>query len=156
MKTKYSEKSGFTLIELMVTIAASAVLALTAALMLMLAFESWKVNNAYVYLQRNMALAVQMLARDVHESVYADMTTGPGQLILPPDAVRPDSVAYARSADGDLVRYVNASESVVIFPAGVLLFDPVLTNGGVLVRLQAEVPEAEVTVTNETFIYARN
>ncbi len=67
------KNSGFTLIELMVTIASSSVLILTAALILFITYREWRIDNAYAQLRRDVSLAVQLIAQDIRESAVTDI-----------------------------------------------------------------------------------
>ena len=61
---KRNRRNGLTLIELMVTIAAASILILTVGLILIMAFRSWRVNNAFAELRRDSAFAFSMMTRE--------------------------------------------------------------------------------------------
>ena len=56
-------KSGFTLVELLIAIVASAIIALTAGTMIFFFFKAWRVENAAVEVQRDGTVTTEFLAR---------------------------------------------------------------------------------------------
>ena len=69
-------KSGFTLIELMMTAVAFSILALATGSMLVFGWQGWTRINASVDMQRDASLAMRVMAREVRKSSVANITVG--------------------------------------------------------------------------------
>jgi prepilin-type N-terminal cleavage/methylation domain-containing protein len=67
--------AGFTMVELMVALAASSILAITAGITLVYAHSGWRRNNAAMELQRDATLAMYRLSRAVRAASGNDVTT---------------------------------------------------------------------------------
>ncbi|MFA6172522.1 MAG: prepilin-type N-terminal cleavage/methylation domain-containing protein [Kiritimatiellales bacterium] len=156
MKKKYNRK-GVTLIELMITMAAASILLLIAALILIMAFQSWRINNAYAGLRRDAALAVYRISRDVRESNITNVTVAAGELRLsahPP--ARNNAVTYTRTAAGAL----TSTDSGTIIPRGVQTFSAETNNLGdgvyLTVGMAANISGSAISITNRVFVNTRN
>ena len=77
-------QSGFTLLELLVAMLAAAVLALTAAVMLVYAYRAWQANGDAVLAQQEGTLAVDMLSRSLREAAAVDVVILPGRVNIGP------------------------------------------------------------------------
>jgi prepilin-type N-terminal cleavage/methylation domain-containing protein len=144
-----TRRKGFTLIELMVTIAAASVLMLIVALILIMAFRSWRMNNAYVYLRRNSAFAFSMMTRDVREASYGDLKNVAGDLEIT-SAVDGSVATYSYNA-GTLE--LNTSP---IIPKNVDSFDFFPQDDGILLSLVLADDEFGIAITNQVFVNTRN
>jgi prepilin-type N-terminal cleavage/methylation domain-containing protein len=85
--------AGFTMVELLVTLAATSILAITAGITLIYSYSGWCRNNAAVELQREATLAMYRLSRAVRGASATDVTTplagqSAGQLTIPPTEFR--------------------------------------------------------------------
>lgn len=69
-------KSGFTLVELMVTAVAFSILALATGSMLVFGWQGWKRMNDSVDMQRDASLAMYVMAREVRKSSIDEITVG--------------------------------------------------------------------------------
>ena len=67
--------AGFTMVELLVALVASSILAITAGITLVYAYSGWRRNNAAVELQRDATLAMYRLSRAVRGASANDVTT---------------------------------------------------------------------------------
>lgn len=67
--------AGFTMVELMVALAAASVLAVTAGITLVYSHSGWRRNNAAMELQRDATLAMYRLSRAVRGASANDVTT---------------------------------------------------------------------------------
>ncbi len=148
-------KNGLTLIELMVTIAAASILILTVGLIMIMAFRSWRMNNAFAELRRDSAFAFSMMTKDVREA--NDVTAAGNTLTLdyPTDLNRPE-VFYTQN--GTQLDYNDGSGTMTLIPANVSLFLPDGDDDGVLLSLVLAVADANfnIAVTNEVFVNTRN
>lgn len=147
------KKEGFTLVEMMVTIAISAIVILTVSLILVMAYREWRTDNAYVQLRRDAALAVQLMAPDVRESTTNanNILTTTNSITFATNSVRP--VVHTFTQNGDKL---NSSPFGLIITKGLQRFRPVETNNGVLLHMELENTEFNIAITNETFITVRN
>ena len=141
---KRKRRNGLTLIELMVTIAAASILMLTVGLILIMAFRSWRMNNAYVDLRRDSAYAFSMMTRDVRKADYDTLTDGT-TLTLP-------SATYTRS--GNTLTHNGG----VLIPKNVQFFNSEKkpSGDGVLLTLELANAEFGIAMTNQVFINTRN
>ena len=85
--------AGFTMVELLVTLAATSILAITAGITLIYSYSGWCRNNAAVELQREATLAMYRLSRAVRGASATDVTTplagqSAEQLTIPPTEFR--------------------------------------------------------------------
>ena len=76
----HKSKSGFTLVELMVTAVAFSILALATGSMLVFGWQGWSRINASVDMQRDASLAMHVMTREVRKSSIGDITVGSNQL----------------------------------------------------------------------------
>jgi len=67
--------AGFTMVELLVALAAASVLAITAGITLVYSHSGWRRNNAAMELQRDATLAMYRLSRAVRGASANDVTT---------------------------------------------------------------------------------
>ena len=67
--------SGFTLIELMISIIISSILALTAGIMIYYSYETWNKSKIAVELQRDATFAMDILSRNIRPSNHSDIQT---------------------------------------------------------------------------------
>ena len=146
-------RKGFTLIELMLTIVAASIVILTVALILLLAFQSWRTNNAYADLRRDSSLATYMMARDIREASYDALTDGT-TLTLPSGAVIGETTTYTQS--GDTLTVDEGSGAMTLIHEYVQNFNSTKQNNGVLLSLELANTNFSIVITNEVFINARN
>jgi len=162
MKT-FCKKTAFTLVELMVTVAISAIVILTAAAVLLMTYRSWSTNNAYVRLRRDAAFAIEIMARDIRESYPNDITPTPTDttLTLQNNDIRGYLAVFTENSTNGTLSYVRGTTPILLIPRGLRNFTPerVETNAtttGVNIRLEMEDDEFDIIITNETFIRIRN
>lgn len=67
---------GFSIVELMVAMLATSILALAVGSMLVFGWISWKRNNDSVNMQRDASLAFSMMAKEIRMSNISDVTVG--------------------------------------------------------------------------------
>ena len=92
----HRSKSGFTLVELMVTAVAFAILALATGSMLVFGWQGWSRMNDSLDMQRDASLAMRVMAREVRKSAIADVTVGNNLL----GCVDPDNKAVDFAVSG--------------------------------------------------------
>ena len=152
---KKQNKNGLTLIELMITVVVSSIVILTAASVLILVFQSWRINNAYAEMRRDAALAVYLMARDVRESDMTNIieaTTGRLELSAHPPA-RNNAVTYTKTAD----RLASDSFGLII-PRGLQTFSAQTNSPGDGVYLTIGMTNFAygIAMTNQVFVNTRN
>lgn len=146
---KNQHKKGLTLVELMVAIVAASIVILTVAVILIAAFRSWRINNAYVDMRRDAALAIYLISRDIREATLADVATPANQLVLP-------TVTYTKTAGGALI----STDFGTIILRNVTRFNA-RTNGpgdGVYITLGVADNNTGIgiAITNTVFVNTRN
>jgi hypothetical protein len=144
---KIQYKNGLSLIELLVAIVASSIVILTVAMILIMAFRSWRINNAYVELRRDASLAVYLISRDIREATLADVATPTDQLVLP-------TVTYTKTAGGAL----TSTDFGTIIRTNVNFFISATNSAGdgVYITLGLTNNSVGVAINNEVFINTRN
>lgn len=148
---KIKSKNGLTLIELMVTIAAASILILTVGLILIMAFRSWRMNNAFVELRRDSAFAFSMMVRNVREASYNNLKDVGGDLEIT-SAVDGSVATYSYDeATGNL----ELNSSPLIYGT-VDPFDFDIRDDGVQLKLVLENDEFDISYINEVFVNTRN
>jgi Tfp pilus assembly protein PilW len=153
MKKKQYRK-GLTLIELLVTIVAASIVILTVALILIMAFRSWRIDNAYVDLRRDAALAIYLISRDIRESDVTDVTTAMnGILALKAHLPVRDAVTYTKSGNA-----LTSTDFGTIIASGVQAFSNQYSGAddGVYVTLGLANNSVGVAITNRVFVNTRN
>ena len=155
-------KSGFTILELIFSVVASAILLLTVGTVLFMALRSWDQNNAYVTLRRDAAFAIEMMSRDIHESSDI-ITAGKNHLSLS-NNVRNYVATYALNPIDQSMSCIRTDEANLPFIAGnieTFIATPQMDQGsttanGVHLHLKMVVPKLDIAITNETFVHMRN
>jgi prepilin-type N-terminal cleavage/methylation domain-containing protein len=71
-------KKGFTLIEVMVAAVAFSLLVVAVGSMLVFGYRGWRRNNDLVNMQRDASLTLMMIAREIRNGTYDDVTVGSG------------------------------------------------------------------------------
>lgn len=162
MSTKRSSE-GFTLVELLIGVAASAILLLLVGLLLWMPFRSLRTNNEYATLRRDVAYAVALMTKDIRSASLNAVVAQDDLLQLPANATRTYGVEYQRNdADDSLDRYVDGTREGGIITDGLMRFRPVVTNdlvtglSGVVLNIEIQNPDGEIVVQHGTFIHARN
>lgn len=69
-------KSGFTVVELMVAMLATAILSLVAGLMLVYGWMGWHKNFSAVQMQRDTTLAMRVIAKEIRRTPIEKITDG--------------------------------------------------------------------------------
>ncbi|MBC8206077.1 MAG: prepilin-type N-terminal cleavage/methylation domain-containing protein [Kiritimatiellales bacterium] len=156
---KQNHKNGLTLIELMVAMVAASIIILIASLILIMAFRSWRVNNAYVNLRRDSAFAFTMMARNVRESDTDEVEWAGGTLTIPSSVLGKPTVSYYR--DGEALRYNENGGTMTLIHDNVDEFSATTTgdpeaDDGVLLRLVLADADFGIAITNEMFVNTRN
>jgi hypothetical protein len=150
---KIQYKNGLSLIELLVAIVASSIVILTVAMILIMAFRSWRINNAYVELRRDASLAVYLISRDIRESDVDDvMTATDGELELddhPP--ARNNGVTYEKVGDT-----LTRTGFGTIIPRGVQAFSNQYSGADDGVYVTLGLANDSVAITNRVFVNTRN
>jgi len=159
MKPLYKKKA-FTLVELMVAMVVAAIVILTVAAVLLMAYRSWNTNNAYVSLRRDAAFAVELMARDIRESKLVDIDDNTANQLILYDSgnVKGYTATYTRSGTNNTLRCTRSGGSTETFDLalGVETFDPVETNQSVRITLVMENLEFDISITNKTLVHVRN
>jgi len=147
--------AGFTLVELIIALAAASILAITAGITVVYGYSGWRRNNAAVELQRDATLAMYRMSRAVREASAADVTTSASQLTIQPTEFRVN-------VNGDCLLYdpntgVEGDE-VVIVDGRLETFTVtnLATGTGMSITLELQNENGnEVTITNATTAFRR-
>ncbi len=154
------KKVGFTLVELMIAMVSSAILALIVALILFMSYREWRTSNEYANLRRDAAFAVQIMAKEIRNSSYSNVTEAiNNSLKLSTNAVHSNSTAFARTSAGNLTYSINGTAQGQLITKGLKVFNPQRPPGqtnGVLLELVLVNADGTISATNKTFIHTRN
>ena len=146
---------GFTITELLVAMIASALLALTVGAMLVVGTQSWRRNHAAVELQRDAAVAGDMLRRAVRMSTKNGITLSAGGSRL--DIFTPGGTNAFYASGSDLVYDPNTGttgDEITVVNARLAAFSATVTNTGVSVLMQLSSGDENTEVN--TFLRWRN
>jgi type II secretory pathway pseudopilin PulG len=155
---KTSKNQGFTLVEIMATIASATILALTVALILFMGWLSWSATNEQVQLQSDAALAVRMMAHQIRMSETGNVSVITGiSLTCDTNSVRDYTITFTKTSD-QLRRYISGNYQGLVITKGLTQFTPQIQTNGVLLQMvlistNSYIP---VAITNRTFINTRN
>ncbi|VGO17545.1 hypothetical protein PDESU_06142 [Pontiella desulfatans] len=72
----HCKRSGFSLVEMMVAILASSILALTVGSILYFSWMAWMQHNDSVSMQRDVSLTMKLIADEVRETPIEDISVG--------------------------------------------------------------------------------
>jgi Tfp pilus assembly protein PilW len=151
------KKVGFTLVELMIAMVSSAILALIVALILFMSYREWRADNEYARLRRDAAFAVQIMAKDIRNSSYSNITEAiNNSLKLSINAVHSNSTAFARTSASNLTYSINGTSQGQLITKGLKVFNPQKQTNGVLLNLVLVNTDGDISITNQTFIHTRN
>lgn len=152
--------AGFTIVELIIALAAASILAITAGITLVYGYSGWCRNNAAVELQRDATLAMYRLSRAVRGASASDVNTplagqSAEQLTIQPTEFRVN-------VNGDCLLYdpntgVEGDE-VVIVDGRLETFTVtnLATGTGMSITLELQNENGnEVTITNATTAFRR-
>ena len=147
--------AGFTIVELIIALAAASILAITAGITLVYGYSGWRRNSAAMELQRDATLAMYRLSRAVRGASAADVTTpSAAQLTIQQTEFRVDDVNHLlydpnTGIDGDEVVIVDGrlkTFTVTSLAAG--------TGVSIILELQNQNGD-EITITNATTAFRK-
>ena len=147
--------AGFTLVELIIALAAASILAITAGITVVYGYSVWRRNNAAVELQRDATLAMYRMSRAIREASAADVTTPLAGLSAEQLTIQPTE--FRVNVNGDCLLYdPNAGtdgDEVVIVDGRLETFTVtnLATGTGVSITLELQNENGdEITITNAT------
>ena len=76
MKRVINTKAGFSIVELMMGILASSIMALAVGSILYYAWLGWAQNSAAAEMQRDASISMRFIAREIHRSAIDDISAG--------------------------------------------------------------------------------
>lgn len=129
---KTTDRSGFTVVELMAGLVATAILILTVGALMWFSAANWRQGNTAVNLRRDAAFAMQLMARAARSSSLTNITVGSGSLIIPP-------TQFLQSSNSQLIYIPNTGapgNQMVVIKSGLDLFQSATTNGTLSVHLR--------------------
>lgn len=145
-------KAGFSLIELMMAMLATSILVLAVGSMLVYGWMGWKRNNDSVAMQRDVSLAMRIIAREIRRTPMTGITVGDTLTCINANGT------YAFTASGRDLNFQVDSE--VTFPlvrdclSGFSTTNNPL-NGSVAVLLNLNTAGMDVS-TNSMVVFTRN
>ena len=131
-------KVGFTLVELMVSMLASSIIALTAGTMLFYGYVGWTKNNSSIEVQRDGTLVLDMLSRAIRAAAETNITMEVDGFRV---ATTDGEVAFLSSGNSLTYHYVanGLPEQMILVDERLALFSPSLvTNKGMRVDLRIQ------------------
>jgi Tfp pilus assembly protein PilW len=158
--TTCGKKTGFTLVELMITMFSAAILVLIVTLILFMGYSEWRVDNEYAKLRRDAAFAIQLMSKEIRQSSITNVITAPENLTLTATANRPHTVSFRRGAGSAYARSLTCySDDILratLVSKGCRDFSQSTNDHGVLLTLVMVNADESISMTNQTFIYTRN
>lgn len=162
-------KNGFTMVEMMVAMLATAILSLIIGLLLMIPFRTMSGNWEYMRIRRDMANAVKMMAKDIRITAWSDIADSADSYVVDgylkldwninSPVVRKNNVEYQKSGD-TLVRMTGGTSETII-SEGLMVFKPKATNEvngvqGIVITMQMLGSKTGSIIDEELFIATRN
>ena len=149
--TRKKHQAGFTLVELMLGIMATAILALAVGIMLVYAFRGWRQNTESVQMQRNATLAMRVMAKEIRRTPLVNISDGSSSLIC----TNASGTVSIRQQGGNLSLQVDAERPFILVNDIVTAFNTrSRPDGSVTVRLN--LATGSDISTNAMVIYSRN
>jgi len=151
MKHNHTSCSGFTLVELMMAMLATAILALTVGSLLVFAWKGWRINNESVNMQRDVSLAMKIMAREIRKASIENITDG-NQLTC----INATNTVSFTVSDDDLNIQVNSDTAWPIVRDCVDSFSTTAdtSTGSVVIRLELATGSDDSEIIATT--YSRN
>jgi len=144
---------GFTAIELLMTMLAGSILALTAGLMLLISYRTWVANNSYMELQQQVSLTQAVADRWIREAAYWEVSATNGELLVFSDG----QTRRLAQEGADLVYDPNISVSGDEIIIGSNTVDRFLINAAPLgVKLDLWLEQNDTKAEMHTFLSYRN
>lgn len=156
-----AKKQGFSLVELLVSITAMAILVLIVGLLLIMPYRTMRTNREYAQLRRDVALAVRGMAMDIRKYSPSDIDVSDSNILLlnpnPGPPVRQKVEYIYNVGNQSLNRFVNNVDQGAIIEEGLILFTS-STNAleGVVLDISMQRGGGDVSLSLQTFIYTRN
>lgn len=149
---EHNRKSGFSLVELMMAMLATAILSLVVGLMLFYGWMAWHQNVASVQMQRDATLAMRTIAKEIRRTPMNGITAGAS--LICSNAV--GRVAISRNGR-DLELVENTSAAFPLIRDAVTYFNTSTNaNGSVRVALSLDTGNDSSNITTNYIIYSRN
>ena len=145
--------AGLTLVELMIAISATAVLVLIVSMILTMTFSSWRNNNAYAEIRRDISYASSILSREIRESSF-DGLNPVGNTLSVESAVTNKTVVFFQ-ADDALI-YTSDTDSFPLIPRNLQTFTANKQSDGIELFLVVANTDFALSVTNQLFVNTRN
>ena len=150
--------AGFTMIEMLVALAAASILAITAGITLVYSHSGWRRNNAAMELQRDATLAMYRLSRAVRGASANDVTTplagqSAGRLTIQTTEFRVDGDHLLYDPDTGI-----GGDEVVIVDGRLKTFTVTSLSTGIGVSIILELQNEngnEITITNATIAFRK-
>jgi len=147
-------KIGFTLVELMVSMLATSIVALTAGTMLFYGYVGWTKNRSAIDIQRDGTLVLDMLSRTIREAAESDITMEADGIRV---ATAEGEVAFLSSGNTLTYHYIanGLPAQMTLVDDRLDLFTPSLvTNKGV--RVDLRIQEGDQASQSRAFFGCRN
>lgn len=148
-----SFQKGFSVIEVMITIIVASVLVLIVSMILVMTFTSWRNNNAYTDIRRDLSTASLIIMQEIRESSYDGLTVGENYLNVE-SAVTNKTTVFSQ-VDDSLV-YTSELDTFALIPRNLQAFNAVKQNDGVELTLVVANTDFAISVTNQLFVNTRN
>jgi len=147
-------KTGFTLVELMVSMLATSIVALTAGTMLFYGYVGWTNNRLAIEVQRDGTLVLDMISRTIRAAAETDITMETDGFRV---ATTDGEVAFLSSGNRLTYQYVanGLPAQMILVDDRLALFSPSLvTNKGM--RVDLRIQDADQASQSRAFIGFRN
>ncbi len=158
-----AKKNGFTLMEVIVAMAASAIVLLTAGTLLFSAIRAWRANNTFVRMRRDAAFALEIMARDIRQAEHEGMVTITADSLAVYNKVADYDALFSLGTDG-ILSY--SRDSAILTPklasnvAGLTAVAQTNDVSGIIdgigLELAMKNDSLDISFTNELFVYIRN
>ncbi len=149
-----NKKMGFSLIELMVSMIAAGILALTVSLMLSYGWKSWFTTNEAVDMQRDSTLVDFVVTREIRSSAMDDITISANRIDFAAAGVRTQPEAIFLSG-GNIV-HSGPDGSFVLTRGTATRFEALKQADHVVVWIELDAPNGGFSIDKNYVVYTRN
>ena len=104
---------GFTLVEMMVTMVAAGILALTAGSMLLMVFRTWRMNEDAIAMQTESSLAMKLMAKHIRHAGVGEIEIYPNEIRFAANSAIPTACAVFQQDDDLMCRTPDSQFALV-------------------------------------------
>jgi prepilin-type N-terminal cleavage/methylation domain-containing protein len=147
---KYDSRKGFSMVELLLAMTASSIMAITIGSVLYFVWVSWRSNNESVEMQRDATMAFRAIAREVRRTPAGGITTGNSLVCVNTNG----TYSFVQNGNNLNIQYGNGETFTLVRGIVTGFSTEPANNRAVVVSLELNTPSDNSSIENT--IYTRN